>query len=72
MSSEGLAVTQKDKLGNLQRMLSLIVKTTYREKLVTLRNSYFPTNGTGCSKETKSETYLKVQKQVIKQPAVTG
>ena len=41
--SEGLAVTQKDKLASLAESVEFETENDYREKLVTLRNSYFPT-----------------------------
>ena len=41
--SEGLAVTQKDKLASLAESVEFESESDYREKLVTLRNSYFPT-----------------------------
>ena len=41
--SEGLAVTQKDKLASLAESVEFESETDYREKLITLRNSYFPT-----------------------------
>ena len=42
--SEGLAVTQKDKLATLAENVEFDGEDNYREKLVTLRNSYFPAN----------------------------
>ena len=42
--SEGLAVTQKDKLASLAESVEFESESDYREKLVTLRNSYFPTS----------------------------
>ena len=41
--SEGLAVTQKDKLASLAESVEFETENDYREKLITLRNSYFPT-----------------------------
>ena len=41
--SEGLAVTQKDKLASLAESVEFESENDYREKLITLRNSYFPT-----------------------------
>jgi len=41
--SEGLAVTQKDKLASLAESVEFESENDYREKLVTLRESYFPT-----------------------------
>ena len=42
--SEGLAISQKDKLASLAENVEFDSEDTYREKLVTLRNSYFPEN----------------------------
>jgi hypothetical protein len=40
--SEGLAVTQKEKLASLSESVEFESETEYREKLETLRESYFP------------------------------
>ena len=40
--SEGLAVTQKEKLASLAESVEFDSETDYREKLVTLREAYFP------------------------------
>ena len=40
--SEGLAETQKDKFASLAENVEFESEANYREKLVTLRNSYFP------------------------------
>ncbi len=42
--TEGLADTQKDKLAGLVENVEFESEADYREKLVTLRNSYFPEN----------------------------
>lgn len=42
--SEGLAVTQKEKLATLSESVEFEGETSYREKLTTLRESYFPVN----------------------------
>ena len=41
--SEGLADTQKEKLASLSESVEFESETEYREKLVTLKESYFPT-----------------------------
>jgi hypothetical protein len=41
---EGLALSQKEKLASLAENVEFDSEDTYREKLVTLRNSYFPEN----------------------------
>jgi hypothetical protein len=42
--AEGLALSQKDKLASLAENVEFESEADYREKLVTLRESYFPTN----------------------------
>ena len=42
--SEGLAVSQKEKLASLAENVEFDSEEAYREKLVKLRESYFPTN----------------------------
>lgn len=49
--AEGLALSQKDKLASLAENVEFESEADYREKLVTLRESYFPTN-TGTQKST--------------------
>jgi hypothetical protein len=45
--SEGLALSQKEKLASLAENVGFDGEDNYREKLVTLRESYFPTRTTG-------------------------
>ena len=68
--SEGLAVTQKDKLASLAENVEFDGEDNYREKLVTLRNSYFPTNPGAPT--TKSENLSEGAETGHQQPAVTG
>jgi hypothetical protein len=42
--AEGLALSQKDKLASLAENVEFEGEANYREKLVTLRESYFPSN----------------------------
>jgi hypothetical protein len=42
--AEGLALSQKDKLASLAENVEFDSEEDYREKLVTLRESYFPSN----------------------------
>jgi hypothetical protein len=42
--AEGLALSQKDKLASLAENVEFDSEESYREKLVTLRESYFPVN----------------------------
>jgi hypothetical protein len=44
--AEGLALSQKDKLASLAENVEFDSEANYREKLVTLRESYFPSNTT--------------------------
>jgi len=54
--TEGLAYSQKDKLATLAENVEFESEADYREKLVTLRNSYFPaTSGTQSISENLSE-----------------
>jgi hypothetical protein len=48
--AEGLALSQKDKLASLAENVEFDSEENYREKLVTLRESYFPSNA-GTQKE---------------------
>ena len=49
--AEGLALSQKDKLASLAENVEFDSEADYREKLVTLRESYFPAN-TGTQRST--------------------
>jgi hypothetical protein len=49
--AEGLALSQKDKLASLAENVEFDSEANYREKLVTLRESYFPINSTSTQKE---------------------
>jgi hypothetical protein len=53
--AEGLALSQKDKLASLAENVEFDSEENYREKLVTLRESYFPTRSTGTQRD-DSET----------------
>ena len=68
--SEGLAVTQKDKLASLAENVEFDGEDNYREKLVTLRNSYFPANP-GAPKQ-QTENLSEGAETGHQQPAVTG
>ena len=65
--AEGLALSQKDKLTSLAENVEFDSEESYREKLVTLRESYFPSNAS--APKDKSEnlsegTASEPQKQV--------
>ena len=49
--SEGLAVTQKEKLASLSESVEFDSEEDYREKLVTLREAYFPTRVTSAQRD---------------------
>ena len=49
--AEGLALSQKDKLASLAENVEFGSEADYREKLVTLRNSYFPAIGSGAQRD---------------------
>ena len=65
---EGLALSQKDKLASLAENVEFDSEDTYREKLVTLRKSYFPENA-GAQRD-QSEN-ISESSEVSSQP-VTG
>jgi len=50
--AEGLADTQKEKLASLAENIEFESETDYREKLETLKESYFPTKSTSAPKST--------------------
>ena len=53
--SEGLAVTQKEKLASLAEGVEFESETEYREKLVTLREAYFPAKPASAQHRDSSE-----------------
>ena len=63
--SEGLALSQKDKLASLAENVGFDSEGSYREKLVTLRESYFPTRTAGTqrnsSENLSEETDMNIQ-----------
>ena len=65
--TEGLASTQKEKLATLVEKVEFESETDYREKLVTLKESYFPSNAgaqrdksENLSEETNTPTYQDI------------
>ena len=68
--AEGLAVTQKDKLATLAENVEFDGEDNYREKLVTLRNSYFPANPS--TPKDRTENLSEGTETGHQQPAVTG
>ena len=67
--TEGLAHSQKDKLATLVENVEFESEADYREKLVTLRNSYFPANA-GAQRDTSEN--ISENTETSAQPAVTG
>ena len=49
--AEGLAITQKEKLASLAESVEFESETDYREKLVTLRESYFPSTAPSAQRD---------------------
>jgi len=66
--SEGLAVSQKDKLASLAENVEFDGEQSYREKLVTLREAYFSSNAG--VQENKSET-ISEETEVTSQQEVS-
>jgi len=66
--SEGLALSQKDRLASLAENVEFDSEDNYREKLATLRNSYFPENA-GSQRDTSEN--ISESSESIAQP-VTG
>jgi len=66
--SEGLALSQKDRLADLAENVEFDSEKTYREKLVSLRESYFPVTG---SQRDESET-ISEGSDITTQPQVSG
>jgi hypothetical protein len=65
--AEGLALSQKDKLASLAENVEFESEADYREKLVTLRNSYFSAN-TGTQRsisENLSEEVTTSEKEAL-------
>ena len=66
--SEGLALSQKDRLASLAENVEFDSEDNYREKLATLRNSYFPENA-GAQRDNSEN--ISESSESITQP-VTG
>ena len=66
---EGLALSQKDKLASLAENVEFDSEDTYREKLVTLRNSYFPENA-GTQRDNSEN--ISENTETSTQPEVSG
>ena len=71
--TEGLAATQKEKLATLVENVEFESEADYREKLVTLKESYFPSNAgaqrdksENLSEETSTPTYQDISSSMDK------
>ena len=71
--TEGLATTQKEKLATLVEKVEFESESDYREKLVTLKESYFPSNAgaqrdksENLSEETSTPTYQDISSTMEK------
>ena len=69
--AEGLALSQKDKLASLAENVEFDSEANYREKLVTLRESYFPTRSAGTQRD-DSENLSESTDVQNSQPQVGG
>jgi hypothetical protein len=67
--TEGLALSQKDKLASLAENVEFDGEENYREKLVTLRESYFPRNA---STQRDTSENLSEESQVTEQAQVSN
>ena len=61
--AEGLAVTQKEKLASLAENVEFDSEETYREKLVTLRNSYFSESASSTQREAAEAVVESTEEQ---------
>ncbi len=68
--AEGLALSQKDKLASLAENVEFDSEANYREKLVTLRESYFPTN-TGTQRDVTENLSEQVSYGSLDTPSVS-
>ena len=68
--SEGLAVSQKDKLATLAESVEFESEAKYHQKLVTLRESYFPRNSGGAVNETENLTEEANFQEVTSSPSM--
>jgi hypothetical protein len=68
--AEGLALSQKDKLASLAENVEFDSEASYREKLVTLRESYFPSKTTSAQRETTEN--LSEEADYSEAPQVSG
>ena len=65
--SEGLALSQRDKLASLAENVEFDSEADYREKLETLRNSYFPANASAPKNVTENLSEEVAQGDMIEE-----
>jgi hypothetical protein len=65
--SEGLALSQRDKLASLAETVEFDSEADYREKLVTLRESYFPSNSSAPKNVTENLSEEVSQEDMIQE-----
>ena len=68
--AEGLALSQKDKLASLAENVEFDSEDNYREKLVTLRESYFPTKAPSAQRDVTEN--LSEEANYSEAPQVSG
>jgi hypothetical protein len=68
--TEGLALSQKDKLASLAENVEFDSEENYREKLVTLREAYYPTKTTSAQREVTEN--LSEEADYSEKPQVSG
>jgi len=68
--TEGLALSQKDKLASLAENVEFDSEDNYREKLVTLRESYFPTRTAGTQRDATEN--LSEEVEYSDSPQISG
>ena len=69
--SEGLALSQKEKLASLAENVEFESEESYREKLVTLRESYFSTKATSAQRDTAETISESADQQSATEQAVS-
>lgn len=68
--TEGLALSQKDKFASLAESVEFESEANYREKLVTLRKSYFPEHASAPADETENLSEEANFQEVIHSPSM--
>jgi len=68
--AEGLALSQKDKFATLAESVEFESEANYREKLVTLRKSYFPEHASAPADETENLSEEANFQEVVHSPSM--